>query len=43
VDITARQFADKMNNYQYNLKQYFKESEKMAKEIEKQLEKLGYE
>ncbi|HMT75756.1 MAG TPA: class I SAM-dependent DNA methyltransferase [Chitinophagaceae bacterium] len=43
TDITAEKFADKMNYYQQNLEQYFKESAVLEKEILKQLKSLKYE
>jgi type I restriction enzyme M protein len=43
VDITAKQFAEKMNAYQSNLQRYFAEGTKLEKEIQKQLEALRYE
>ncbi|MFT3843702.1 MAG: class I SAM-dependent DNA methyltransferase [Lacibacter sp.] len=43
VDITAEEFAKKMNNYQTNLSNLFAESAKLEKEIQKQLGSLKYE
>lgn len=43
VDITAKEFAKKMNGYQNNLQDYFTEGRKLEKEILKQLEGLRYD
>ena len=43
VDITAEQFAEKLNGYQTNLQQYFKESAALEKQILEQLKSLRYE
>lgn len=43
VDITAKQFAQKMNGYQQNLQQYFKEGADLEKQILEQLKSLKYE
>lgn len=43
VDITAEEFTTKLNSYQSNLQQYFKESASLEKKILEQLKSLGYE
>lgn len=43
IDITPKEFEDKMKEHKENLKQYFKQAHELEKEIEKQLEKLKYE
>jgi type I restriction enzyme M protein len=43
VDITPKQFAQKMNSYQQNLQQYFKEGAALEKQILEQLKSLRYE
>ena len=43
VDITAEQFAEKMNGYRQNLQQYFKEGADLEKQILEQLKSLRYE
>jgi type I restriction enzyme M protein len=43
VDITPEQFAEKMDGYQKNLQQYFKEGAALEKRILEQLKSLWYE
>lgn len=43
VDITAKQFSKKMNNYQSNLQEYFSESKQLEKQILEQLKSLRYD
>ena len=43
VDITADEFAEKMNTFQSNLQEYFKEGAKLEKQILEQLKSLKYE
>lgn len=43
TDITPQEFADKMNNFETNLKGYFGESKKLEDEILENLKKLRYE
>ncbi|MFN8244715.1 MAG: class I SAM-dependent DNA methyltransferase [Ferruginibacter sp.] len=43
VDITAEEFAEKLNGYQGNLQQYFKEGAALEKQILEQLKGLKYE
>jgi len=43
VNITAKEFAEKMNGYQTNLQQYFKESAALEKQILEQLKSLKHE
>lgn len=43
VDITAEEFAAKMNTYQTTLQQYFKEGAELEKQILEQLKSLRYE
>ena len=42
TDITAKEFADKMNSYKANLNKLFAESKTLETEIKKQLEGLEY-
>lgn len=43
TDLTPKQFAEKMNTYKENLDSLFSESQKLEKEIKKQLGGLKYE
>ncbi|UMB61033.1 type I restriction-modification system subunit M [Lutibacter sp. A80] len=43
VDITAEEFATKMNTFETNLEGLFAESKSLEKEIQKNLKKLNYE
>lgn len=43
VELTQKEFNDKMNQYQKNLKQYFNNNKKFEKEIKKSLEELKYD
>lgn len=43
IDITAEEFTDKMNAFQSNLQQYFKEGADLEKKILGQLKSLKYE
>jgi len=43
VNITSKEFVDKIQAYQSNLEKYFAESIKLEKEIQKQLKGLKYE
>lgn len=43
VDISAKEFVEKMNGYQQNLQQYFKEGADLEKQILEQLKSLRYE
>ncbi|CAN5676466.1 class I SAM-dependent DNA methyltransferase [soil metagenome] len=43
VDITAKDFAAKMNSYENNLESYFVQSNQLEKEIKKQLKSLRYD
>ncbi|MCE7919997.1 MAG: SAM-dependent DNA methyltransferase, partial [Chloroflexi bacterium CFX1] len=42
TDLTPKQFAEKMNTYKENLDSLFSESQKLEKEIKKQLGGLKY-
>lgn len=43
IEMTAEEFATKMNGYKTNLAKYFAEGKKLEAEIQKQLEELRYE
>jgi type I restriction enzyme M protein len=43
VDITQKEFDEKMKNYEDNLKEMFEESGKLEKEIFSNLKKLRHE
>lgn len=43
TDITPEQFAEKMENYQKNLSEYFKESKELEEQIYSQFKNLKYE
>lgn len=43
TDISPEEFAEKMTNYENNLKQYFKESRDLENQIFSQLNSLKYD